>query len=119
MFLERIEGLFAALSESERQAPAFSQALGEIARDHVARDRYLRFAEDADQPQIRARMIQLAGTLGWLSPADQRAELVRMIGDLLARRSIGSAEVDLICSLNRDHELDQERYRLSPIAITG
>ena len=35
----------------------------------VARDRYLRFAEDADRPQIRARMIQLAGTLGWLSPA--------------------------------------------------
>ena len=42
-----------------------------------------------------------------------------MIGDLLARRSIGSAEVDLICSLNRDHELDQERYRLLAIAITG
>ena len=118
MFLERIEGLFASLSENERQDPAFSEALGEIARDDVARDRYLRFAEDADQPQIRARMIQLAGTLGWLSPPDQRAELVRMIGDLLARRSIGAAEVDLICSLNRDHELDQERYRLSPIAIT-
>jgi hypothetical protein len=113
MFLERIEGLFASLSESERQAPSFSEALGEIARDDVARQRYLRFAEDADQPQVRARMIQLAGTLGWLSPPDQRAELVRMIGDLLVQRSIGSAEVDLICSMNRDHELDQERYRLS------
>ena len=84
MFLERIEGLFASLTESERQAPAFSEALSEIARDHRPRDRYLRFAEDADRPQIRARMIPLAGTLGWLSPADQRAELVRMIGDLLA-----------------------------------
>lgn len=113
MFLDRIEGLFASLSESERQAPSCSQALGEIARDDVARDRYLRFAEDADQPQTRARMIQLAGTLGWLSPPDQRAELVRMIGDLFVQRCIGSAEVDLICSLNRDHELDQERYRLS------
>jgi hypothetical protein len=58
-------------------------------------------------------MIQLAGTLGWLSPADQRAELVRFIGDLLARRPIGAAEVDLICSLNRDSALDQERHRLS------
>ncbi len=113
MFLERIEGLFASLGESERQSPVFLQALGEITRDDVVRDRYLRFAEDADQPQVRARMIQLAGTLGWLSPADQRAELVRMIGDLLARKSIGSGEVDLICSLNRDRELDQERYRLS------
>jgi hypothetical protein len=113
MFLERIEGLFASFSESERQAPSFSEALGEIARDDGTRQRYLRFAEDADQPQVRARMIQLAGTLGWLSPADRRAELVRMIGDLLVRRSVGSAEVDLICSMNTDRELDQERYRLS------
>ena len=58
-------------------------------------------------------MIQLAGTLGWLSPPDQRAELVRMIGDLLVRRFIGSAEVDLTCSMNRGHELDQERATLS------
>jgi hypothetical protein len=113
MFLERIEALFASLGESERQTPSFSQALDEITQDNVARDRYLRFAEDADAPPIRARMIQLAGMLGWLSPQDQRAELVRMIGDLLLRKSIGAAEVDLICSLNRDHELDQERYRLS------
>jgi hypothetical protein len=113
MFLERIEGMFASLSESERQAPSFSQALGEIARDDDARQRYLRFAEDADQPQVRARMIQLAGELGWLSPPDQRAELVRMIGDLLGRRSIGPADIDLICSMNRNRELDQERYRLS------
>ena len=41
MFLERIEGLFASLTESERQAPAFTAALDEITRDHVARDRYL------------------------------------------------------------------------------
>jgi hypothetical protein len=114
MFLERIEELFASFNDSEWQAPSFSQALGEIARDDVVRDRYLRFAEDADQPQIRARMIQLAGTLGWLSPPDQRAELVRMIGDLFERRLIGSAEVELVCSLNTNHELDQERYRLSP-----
>ena len=113
MFLERIEGLFASLDESERQTPSFARALGEIAHDDAARDRYMRFAEDADQPRIRARMIALAGTLGWLSPADQRIELVRMVGDLLGRNSVGAPEVDLICSLNPDHELDQERHRLS------
>ena len=113
MFLERIEGLFASLSASDRQASNFAQALGEITRDRVARERYLRFTEDADQPQIRARMIQLAGTLGWLTPEEQRAELVRMIGELLVEKFIGSAEVDLICSLNKDRELDQERHRLS------
>jgi hypothetical protein len=114
MFFERIESLFAALSESERQAPSFSRALSNITRDHVLRDRYLRFAEDADLPQIRARMIQLAVTLGWLSPADQRAELVRMVGDLIARKAIGSPEVEMICSLNEGNELDQDSYRLQP-----
>jgi hypothetical protein len=113
MFLERIEGLFASLSDAERRTPAFALALTAIARDDIVRDRYLRFAEDADLPRIRARMIQLAGTLGWLSPPDQRAELVRMVGDLLERKSVGTAEVDLVCSLNKDGELDQERQRLS------
>jgi hypothetical protein len=113
MFLERIEGVFASLSESERQTPAFSRALDAITRDHVARDRYLRFAQDADLAQIRARMIQLAGTLGWLSPAEQRAELVRMVDDLIARKTMGPSEVALICSLNTNRELDQEGSRLS------
>ena len=71
MFLERIEGLFATLSEADRQSPAYALALGDIARDDAARERYLKFAEDADLPRIRARMIQLAVTLGWLAPADQ------------------------------------------------
>jgi len=113
MFLDRIEGLFASLSETERQDPSFTRTLDAIARDDVARDRYLRFAEDADLPPIRARMIILAGTLGWLSPAEQRTELVHMVGDLIARESIGAAEVDMICALNKGRGLDEERRRLS------
>jgi len=117
MFLERIESLFGSLSESERQTPSFAAALGEIARDHAARDRYLRFAEDADLARTRARMIRLAGTLGWLSAADQRAELVRMVDDLIARRAVGAPEVDLICSLNDDHALEPESRRLKPTPL--
>jgi len=117
MFLDRIEGLFASFRDNERQAPSFSQALGEIAHDRGARERYLRFAEDADLPQIRARMIRLAVTLGWLSAADHRAELVRMVGDMIARRSLGAPEVELICSLNEGNELDQDRYRLQPTLL--
>jgi hypothetical protein len=113
MFLERIEGLFVSLSEAEQHTPAFARALDAIAHDDVARDRFLRFAEDADLPRVRARMIQLAGTLGWLSPQEQRAELLRMVGDLILRESVGAAEVDMICSLNKDQTLDQERHRLS------
>ncbi len=113
MFLERIEGLLASLPEASRRDPALAAVLAEIAQDTVARGRYLRFAEDADLPRVRARMIQLAEKLGWLSPSDMRAELMRMIGDLVQRDAIGAAEVDMICGLNKDRALDQERYRLS------
>ncbi len=112
MFLERIEGLFASLHKGERQSPAFARALGAITDDRVAREQFLRFAEVADLPPIGARMIRLAGTLGWLSPVDQRVELVRMVDDLIRRGSIGPSDVELICSLNVGNELDDERHRL-------
>jgi hypothetical protein len=117
MLLDRIEKTMAAMSEAERQAPAVVQALDGIASDTAARTRYLEFARDADQPAIRARMIELAGALGWLSPSEQRAELMRMIGDQLARDAIGPADVDLVCSLNKEHELDRELQRLPPSAL--
>jgi len=112
MFLDHIEKYAASLSETERQAPAVARALGEIARDEAARTRYLDFVRDADQPAIRARMISLAANLGWLSPAEKRAELMRMIGDQLARNAVSPAEVDLACALNKNHELDQDLDRL-------
>jgi len=112
MFFDHIERYAASLSESERQTPAVAQALDEIARDDAARTRYLDFARDADRPVVRARMLALAASLGWLSPAEKRAELMRMIGDQLARNAVSPAEVDLACALNKSHELDQELYRL-------
>jgi hypothetical protein len=108
MFLDHIEKYSASLSEAERRTPAVSRALDEIARDEVARTRYLEFARDADLPAVRARMVELARSLGWLSAADQRAELMRMIGDRLAGSAVSLAEVDLVCALNKDHQLDQE-----------
>jgi hypothetical protein len=112
MFLDHIEKYAASLSDTERQAPAVAGALGEIARDEAARRRYLDFVRDADEPAIRARMIGLAANLGWLSPAEKRAELMRMIGDQLARNAVSPAEVDLACMLNKNHELDQDLDRL-------
>ena len=112
LFLDRLEKYSASLSEADRQTPAVAQALDSIARDDAARARYLDFERDADQPAVRARMIELAQGLGWLSPAEKRAELMRMIGDQIARNGVSSAEVDLVCSLNKDHELGRERQRL-------
>jgi hypothetical protein len=112
MFLDHIEKYAALLNDNERQEPTVAQALDEIARDQAARTRYLDFVRDADQPAVRARMIGLAAKLGWLSPAEKRAELMQMIGDQLAKNAVSSAEVGLACALNKDHELDQELYRL-------
>ena len=111
-FLDRIEKYSESLSDADRRVPDVSRALDEIARDDAARKRYLDFARDADRPAVRARMLELAARLGWLSPAEKRAELMQMIGDQLARNAVSSAEVDLVCTLNNNRDLDQERHRL-------
>jgi uncharacterized protein YjiS (DUF1127 family) len=106
MFLEPIEKVVASLDAGVRSAPAVRAALADIARDAPARGRYLAFARDADEPATRARMIALAGELGWLSKAQQRAELVRMLDERLAGSAITPADIDLACTLNRNRELD-------------
>ena len=119
MLLDHVEKYSASLSDAARREPAVQLALDEIARDEVARERYLEFARDADEPSVRARMISLAGSLGWLSAEDQRAEFMRMIGDRMKAGSVGSADVDLVCALNKDHGLDQELGRLEADAAQG
>lgn len=114
MLLDRIEGYAAALDDRKRQEPEVAQALGGIAHDAGARARYLAFARDADQPEVRARMLNLAHNLGWLSPAERRDELVRMLGELLARDAIAPTDVDLSCTLNKDHVLDGALGQLVP-----
>ena len=109
----RIEKAFAAFTDSDRSSPAFLEALAEVSADDAARARYLASVRAQAQPALRSRMIVLAGTLGWLSPEQQRAENVAMINDMLARDSTGFAEVDLVCSLNRDGTLDGELRRIS------
>ena len=112
MFLDRIEKYSTSLGDAERQAPAVADALDRIARDDSARTRYLEFARDADQIVVRARMLELARDLGWLTPDEQRDEIVAMLGEQLARNNVSSADVDQVCALNKDHALDQELDRL-------
>jgi len=116
MFLDRLEKYAESLNDADRQLPAVSRVLDEIAHDDRTRERYLTFARDADEPSIRARMIELASGLGWLSAAEKRAELTRMIGDELAGNAVTPADVDLVCSLNKEGVLDEElqRLRLAP-----
>jgi len=106
MFLEHLEKYSPALTEASRSEPTAADALAGIAADRSARDRYLEFMRDADQMAVRARMIGLAERLGWLTPAEKRAELIAMIDDRLARPTVGAQDVDLVCTLNREHALD-------------
>jgi hypothetical protein len=112
MFLGHIEKYATSLSMADRLLPAVSESLDEIARDHVARQRYLEFARDADEPATRARMVKLARNLGWLSSAELRTELVQMIRDRLAQNVVGPGDVDLFCSLNKNGDLDDQLDRL-------
>jgi hypothetical protein len=113
MFLDHIERYAGSIDATARLQPDVAAALAGIASDTAARARYLDFVRDADQPAIRARMIELAGTFGWLTPVEQRAELIRMIGDELARNAVSAAEVSLACALNRNDALAPELTKLS------
>jgi hypothetical protein len=105
-FLDPLEKYAGSLTPADRMDTAVSNGLAEIAADTQARQRWLEFARDADEPAMRARMIELAARLGWLSPSARQAELARLVRDLYARTEVGSADVELACTLNRDQVLD-------------
>ena len=107
MFFDRIDAFLASLTDDERRSPAFAVPLATIAQDKAARERYMAFARDAE-PTTRTRMIQVAQTLGWLTPAEQHAEIARMVSELLAADTMSFGEVDLICSVNKRGEFDGE-----------
>ena len=115
-FFERIENFLAFLTSEERQSGAFAQALAQVSADDASRDRYLAMAR-GERPEMRSRMVKVAATLGWLDPARERDEQLRIASDLIARDTIGYAEVDLVCSMNADGSLDAAAARSSFAAL--
>ena len=113
MFLHHLEKYTSSLGPADRATPAVSAALGEISHDAVARARYLEFARDADESAVRARMFDLASSLGWLSQPQVRAEVMQMFGEKIARGKVSAADVNLACALNQDDRFAGEP-RLSP-----
>jgi hypothetical protein len=106
LLLDRVERFTANLDAAQRQQPEVAQALQQVAQDRASRERFLEFARDADEFPTRARMIAVARDLDWLSPEQRRDELVRMFGELLARKEVSAPNVNLACALNKGHELD-------------
>ncbi|GAB3651793.1 hypothetical protein [Ramlibacter alkalitolerans] len=106
MFLGHLERFAAAVGPVQRLAPETAAAFASIAGDGAARERYLAFARDADEPAVQTRMMALARNIGWLSPAQEQAEFMRMISDRIARNAIGRDEVDLACARGRQGNQD-------------
>ena len=109
---DRIEKYVGSLDEARRSEAGTAEALGTIASDAAARGHYLGITRATEDPAIRVRMVALARSLGWLTAAEQNAELVHTIHDVLAAESMGFGEVDLVCTLNKDRSLDRALDRL-------
>ncbi len=114
VFFERIEKMLASVDDLDRQSPSYIAAMGEITRDRVARDRFVAYSHEAAPPDIRSRMLLVASELGWLTPAQLRAEQMTMVSDLMAHNAVGFAEVNLICAINAGGELTPE-FNHSPL----
>jgi hypothetical protein len=99
MAFDRAERFFTTLGVADRADPAFTVALDGMAHDGAARARYLAIERATQDAALRVRMIALARAIGWLSEAERQAELGRTIADVLARRSMGFGDVDLVCTL--------------------
>jgi hypothetical protein len=106
-YFDRIEKMLASVDDLDRQSPSYAQALGDIARDAQAKDRFIAFARGAE-PGDRSRMLVVAQSLGWLSVAQLRAEQMALVEALVARPALGYAEVELVCSINAGGALTPE-----------
>ena len=108
MSFERIERFLASVPAEERVL------------DARGRDRYLEATRETSDPALRVRMVTLARNVGWLVEAEQSAELARLVADVVAASSTSFGEVDLVCSLNRDGQLDAElpRFDLGRAVLT-
>ena len=105
LFIDHLEEYSRTLGPEQRGEPETAAKLAEIAGDRAARKRFLDFVRDADQPNVRVRMIGFAQDIGWLTPTEGRAEFLRMIADQMSRNAVGSSEVDLVCARDRDPDL--------------
>jgi hypothetical protein len=119
IFLDRLERFSSSLHEIEPLPADAVHALDDMARDATVRSRYLAFVRATDRPALRARFITLAAEFHWLSPAEERAELMQMIGDMFAQGTPSAADVDLVCRLNRDHALDAGIHSLPAPPLAG
>lgn len=104
MLLELLEQHASSITPALRQQAGAAAALRAIEGDQRSRERFLALARDADDSAVQARMMALARTLGWLTPAQEQAELLHLLAQRMARGKVGATEVDLACTARPRHE---------------
>lgn len=117
MFLGHLERFASSIGPVQRVSAATTAAFATVAGDHATRGRFLEAARDADEASVRMRMMALARSIGWLTPAQEQAELVRTIADHIARDRIGRDEVDMACKQARQEETGPLLHTLAPGAL--
>jgi hypothetical protein len=117
MLLGHLEHFAASIKPAQRAAPATASAFAAIAGDQATRGRYLDAARDADDAGVRTRMMALGKNIGWLSPAQEQAELVRTIADQIARDRVGRDEVELACGRGRQDANDPALHTMAAGAL--
>jgi hypothetical protein len=113
LFLDQIERSLDAVSDADRASAPIAGVLAEIATDEASSRRYVAYLRNLGDAELRARMIDVATRLGWLSPVERVAELTRMINDRLRAADLGARDIDVVCRLNSRHELDAVAAGLS------
>jgi hypothetical protein len=73
--LDRLQHHASALGALARRTPEVVQALAQTAGDQLARGDFLDFARDTDRPEVRVRMLKVAGDLGCLTAQEQQQEI--------------------------------------------
>jgi hypothetical protein len=119
LFLDHVEAFVASVTDADRADPRFAAALADIAADAPARARYLDYVHDNGEPDVRARMLDVAHALGWLDASQLRTERARLVGDLLAQADISAADIALACRLGAHDALSGELPRLAARAGPG
>lgn len=117
MVLNHLERHAASISPAQRQRPDVAVALAAIESDHRSRERFLEFARDADEAAVQARMMALARTLGWLTPAQERAEFLHMVASRMGRGSLSSDEIGLVCASHPGREAGEALQLLASGAV--
>lgn len=115
--LGRIEAEAAHLAAGGAPAADVRRALDALHDDLLSRARFLAHARQAPAPALRARMLDVAGDLGWLTAEERKAEWTQLLRGLMQLPSPGLDEVDLACARNPAHAFDGIDRQLPPLAI--